>query len=362
MRLLFDGVVYGGTTATREDVVVTVTATALRVERPEGVEWWTYDELRQTRGHHHGEPVRLELGADESAPALVVEDPELVAAIRSLAVGALPAHLGGPRRVYRAIAVAAAGAVAVAGLLYFVLIPAMANAVADRVPVSWEEQLGSRMATAMAPEAARCGDPLVRETLEGIVARLQAARPASRYTYRVAVSRDAALNAFAAPGGYLVVNAGLLRHTARAEEVAGVMAHELAHVELRHGTRAILRDVPLRILLAAMGGDASGLSAVLAAAGDLGALRYRRADEAAADAEGLRMLRDAGMDPSGLAGFFRTLQREEGDGAAIPGYLSTHPRTADRLARLESADSGAPTMLPLATPQPWAALAQRCGS
>jgi predicted Zn-dependent protease len=111
------------------------------------------------------------------------------------------------------------------------------------------------------------------------------------------------------------------------DELAGVLAHEIQHVTLRHSTRALLREVPLRIAV----GDLGTVSAVTS----LGALRYRRADEAEADREGMRLLAAAGVDQSGMISFMRTLQEEHGDLPQFVRYVSSHPRTADRIAELE---------------------------
>jgi len=361
MRIVFTGVVYGGETARRETVTVTVTGSGLRLERPDGAEWWSYSDMRQTQGRLRGEPIRFER-TDMAPPAsLVIEDEDVVRSIRAVAPETAGAF-GTARPILRIALAAGGGALALGALLYVWVIPALAVSLSAKIPVHWEEQLGDRVAASLAPVAERCDDPTVREALEGIVARLQAARPDSPYRYRVAVSRGRAVNAFAAPGGFLVVNAGLLSHAARPEEVAGVMAHELAHVELRHGTQRILRAVPVQLLLGAVTGDATGLGAMLNAAGNLGSLRYQRRDESAADVEGLAMLRAARIDPAGLVDFFRTLDTAAPDPGGPLAYLSTHPETTDRIARLESLIADAPPVAPepVAVPGPWEDVATRC--
>ena len=80
------------------------------------------------------------------------------------------------------------------------------------------------------------------------------------YTFQVYVANHEMINAFAAPGGYVVVNAGLLRATSNPEELSGVLAHEIAHVTNQHGTRSALRQIPIRLILAAATGEIVGLA------------------------------------------------------------------------------------------------------
>lgn len=360
MKVLFDGVRYDGVTAAKDPVVVTVTATGLRVEGAEVTEWWPWDEVFRAPGQLKDEPVRLEWGKGEDTPALLVDDRGILAAIRDVAPDDLARHLRERHLPARLLAVLAGAAVAAAAAAYAWIIPGMATAVAAHIPVSWEEQLGQRVADAMAPAGERCPDRNVVGALEDIVRRLDAAGP-SRYTWRLAVLRSDMVNAFAAPGGYIVVTTGLLRSSTRPEQVAGVLAHEMQHVIQQHGTRGLLRAAPLKLMLAAAAGDAAGLSHVLGAAANLGVLRYARRDEAAADRGGLATLRAARVDPNGLVEFFRVLADSGSDVPAGFGALSTHPRTAARIAELEAAIAAAPVRAaPVLAGEDWRALGARC--
>jgi predicted Zn-dependent protease len=147
------------------------------------------------------------------------------------------------------------------------------------------------------------------------------------------VVRDSALNAFAAPGGFVVVNSGLVAAAKSPEELAGVLAHEIQHVTLRHSTRAVIREAPLRFALSSLSGG--GMETAAGVVGTLGALRYRRADEAEADHYGLRVMDAALIDPRGMVSFMRGLEARRGAGSRFTSYVSTHPRTADRIAALE---------------------------
>jgi predicted Zn-dependent protease len=149
------------------------------------------------------------------------------------------------------------------------------------------------------------------------------------------VIRDTLINAFAAPGGFIAVHSGLVEAATTPEEFAGVLAHEIQHVTQRHSTRGIIREVPMRLAIAAIAGG-TGIEGAANVAGSLGALRYRRADESEADREGLRLLAAAEVDPAGMVTFMRTLDRQYAGAPRIVSYLSSHPNTQERIAQLES--------------------------
>lgn len=142
---------------------------------------------------------------------------------------------------------------------------------------------------------------------------------------------DASVNAFAIPGGFIVVNAGLVHEADSADELAGVLAHEVQHVEQRHSLQILLYQLGWATLLATLLGDPSTITALLLL--EVGNLSFSRELEAQADAGGLEGLRKAGIAPDGMAAFFRKIAAE-GDGA--PAWLSTHPSTDERVATIEA--------------------------
>ncbi len=150
-----------------------------------------------------------------------------------------------------------------------------------------------------------------------------------RYRWFVADRPD--INAFAAPGGVVVVYSGLIRAAGSAEELAGVLAHEIAHAELRHTLRGVIKSLGLRALGALIIGDISG-SVFADAATRLTELRFSRDAEREADAEGLRRLVAARIDPAGMIRFYEKLAAEQR--LSPPPILSTHPATGERLESL----------------------------
>ena len=182
-----------------------------------------------------------------------------------------------------------------------------------------EERLGAQVVLLLAPEDRRIDDPNCQKAIEGIAHLLMETEQSSPYNLHIILKRDPVINAFAAPGGYIVIHDGLLRKTKSPEELAAVLAHEIQHILQRHSTRAILRELSIGMLFSALSGDAGGLHYALETVRTLGGLRFRRQDEAEADQKGLQMLQKAKIDPKGMVAFFETLEKEVGD---IPRFLS----------------------------------------
>src|SRR5216683_2500718 len=158
--------------------------------------------------------------------------------------------------------------------------------------------------------------------------------PEFRYYFKVINARD--INAFALPGGPMYVNRGMIEAARTEGEMAGVMAHELSHVALRHGTAQATKAQKYAvgagiagILGTILAGPAAGQLAQL----PIGAyfLRYSREYETEADLLGARIMANAGYDPHELANVFRTIEAQGGGGG---GFLSDHPSPAGRYARI----------------------------
>ena len=324
------GLYYDGVTPRRRVVTVRLGRDEVRVEG-EGVEefHWRYREVRIAQGEYPGEPVRLERG-ETSAIAIVVEDRRFLEAFRQFSPDSERTErpLG-----WRQIALALAALTATAVGIYVWGADAVGRAFAAAIPQSWEQRLGEAAENALAPEELRCDDPEKQAAIEAIVERIREAAPESRYDYTVTVARGP-MNAFAAPGGRIVVFDGLLKMTDSAEELAGVLAHEIQHVEQRHSTQALFRQMTMSALLSAAGGDVgewtldSGLL--------LSALAHMRSAEQSADREGLKALKAAGIDGRGMVKVFRKFAAFEGELPSAASYLMTHPASEERAAKLEA--------------------------
>jgi beta-barrel assembly-enhancing protease len=352
-----------GVTAHPESVTVTPAAHGLEIRRADNsIVVWRYVEVTQTQGDYDGEHVRLERGT-HPVEALVVADPAFLSRLHGVAPRVSQRFHNPRTRVHRpALVLGAFVAAVVLGVgIYFWGIPTAAMLAAEQVPVSWEEELGESVSKAMIGSAPECGNKDVVRVVDDIVKRLAATVPGNPYTFRVSVVRRDVMNAFAAPGGRIVVFSGLLRRTDRAEELAGVLAHEMSHVVKRHGTKALFRDVSTSIFLAAVLGDINGASAaVLDGAKTLGGLHYSRQAEEEADDDGMRMLKAAGIEPSGMVSFFEKLEKPFGREKEILKYISTHPLTGERVAKLKAAQAKRGPFVQLSTRSAWKTLASAC--
>jgi len=365
MKTVWTGYYLDGRTAARQRATIMPMQNGMRVTTESGQTLsWPYAEIRQTQGSYAGEQVRLEFG-EELPEALLVSDLSLLAALHRMAPDQTR-HLHDPsRRRLRVKLTLLAGlaVVVLVAVLYVWGIPGLARVAAPYIPVSWEERLGSAVVEELAPEERRCEDPYREQILNGLVATLTATTPDSPYQVELIVVNDAAINAFAAPGGYIVVFRGLLERTDTPEQLAGVLAHELQHILKRHTTRAILEHTSTGILLAAISGDFSGaMTYGIEGARTLGMLKYSRTHEEEADTEGMRMLIAAGIDPAEMIAFYQVLMEKTPHLSGPLAYLSTHPRTEERIQSLKAlaAQPGHPQRVKLVPDFDWHQIRALC--
>jgi predicted Zn-dependent protease len=197
------------------------------------------------------------------------------------------------------------------------------------VPASFDRQLGELAFSSAAPEGERCTRKETQAYVEGIASALTSHLHAEGVTFQLVVIDRESVNAFALPGGFVAVHMGLLEKAETGEEVAGVLAHELHHVTLRHGTTRILRQAGGWLLLQIVFGG-TDLATLARLAAGLGQLAYDRDQEREADRGGHEVLSGAGIDPRGMATFFERLGKEEGGLAGAVGLLSSHPELFER--------------------------------
>lgn len=269
---------------------------------------------------------------------MVISDQRFLSALRAKAPALVPTIHDPATRGLRVTFTVMAALVTVlaAGVLYRWGIPGLASLLTPHVPIAWEQHLGERVVAHLAPEDDRCTDPYRSQAIQSLLARLTTTVSDSPYsTIRVHIVDDPMVNAFAAPGGDVVVFRGLLEKTESPEQLAGVLAHELGHIYKRHTTRAILEQTSTSLLLAAVSGDFTGAATLaLDGARTLGTLQYSRSHEAEADADGIAMLRAARIDPQGMVEFFQLMSQDSHPDEGIFRYVSTHPTHRDRIHRL----------------------------
>ena len=210
-----------------------------------------------------------------------------------------------------------------------------------------EYQLGAMVIHQLRDQNAIIEDPEITEYLNSVSSRLATQAPDGAPHFQLFAVRDNAINAFALPGGFICINAGLIIQTHSESELAGVMAHEMAHVTQHHIARQIRAQSQQSLTTAAAmlaaillgtlgGGGGQAIEGGIAAAQGLAVqqqINFTRDNEAEADRVGIGFLSGAGFDTRAMANFFETIGRTEGlAGTYIPAMLQDHPVTSVRIA------------------------------
>jgi predicted Zn-dependent protease len=210
-----------------------------------------------------------------------------------------------------------------------------------------EKKLGKTVLLEVKKEAGFVRDLNIQAFIERVGYSIVDQVGPTPFEFKFYVINTPDVNAFSVPGGYVFVNAGLIVLTENEQELAGVLAHEIAHVTQRHVSQMIEKSKRLNIasmaamlaaMLAGRGGAASQAGAAMAT-GMAGALqlKYTREIEADADLNGLHYMIKAGYDPNGMITFFKRLQKMSLEMAPkIPTYLLDHPAIEDRISLLEN--------------------------
>ena len=232
-----------------------------------------------------------------------------------------------------------------AGLIYsiFSLKETVCETLAKQIPVSWENQFGSTILYQFTTSNKMIENPKLSEMMNKIADPILKAIPDKRFDISIYISDDPQINAFALPGGHIVFYSGLLLAARSPEEIAGVLAHETAHVTRQHGIRHLIGTAGIFIMAKALFGDIEGLLGLIINQGTfLINQKYSRDYEREADDAGWDYLVNANVDPRGMLSFFETLKahkKKSGQDTVEKisdtlSYLSTHPATAERIERL----------------------------
>ncbi len=306
-------------------------------------------------------------GDDEtrSEPArLSISEPDMIAELRR----SCPELLRRNNRTgtTRRIAWRTSMAVVALALVLFVILPRMADTLATLIPVEQETALGKSVIAQIERAlggteigALHCSNRDGQVALKKLIARLTRVQE-MEYQINVSVFDHEMINAFAAPGGQIVVMRGLLGEADGPEELAGVLAHEIGHVERRDPTRHALRAAGSAGLLSLVLGDVSG-GALAAILGEwLLRTGYSREAEAEADQFALEMLNSAGIDSGGLARFFDRIEALEDPTFELPLYFSTHPAAGFRAELAWQNAEAQQSQAPVLSDQEWEALKKIC--
>lgn len=212
------------------------------------------------------------------------------------------------------------------------------GAVANVIPISWEERAGGVIFSSIRADHKIIDDVELTSDLEKLFEPLVRVTAKSGYKFKFYIAEDDTLNAFAMPGGYIVVHSGVLLKAERLEEVLGVLAHELSHVTEKHVTKQVVSVIGIYVVFDFLLGNFFGtFAAISEGAPYLLQQGFSRAHERDADVRGLAYLREANVDPAGMVIFFERVMKEQESSELIStlekslNFLSTHPATEDRI-------------------------------
>jgi len=313
----FVGTFYDGKSANKYPVSVLPTKDHLELIFPDGRRIaWKYPTLKLSRTGSTG-PIRLERSNPNPnviPESVVIEDPHFLEAAHEVAPGALGTLWTQPHKRPLRYALMILALIALPPFIFAIwvyAIPGMTNAVADRIPAKWEEKIGQNYFEGYIKHSVKELDPEERKALDTISERLLTAVPDQPYTFRIYVHPSKMVNAFALPGGTIVVFQGLINATETPEELAGVLAHEFQHVLKRHSMRNIVRSEAINIFATIVSGNSDSLTnIILQAGGIMEFLRYSRELETQADEEGMKMMLATRIDPRGMVRVFEKLEEE----------------------------------------------------
>ncbi|MBG0791565.1 MAG: M48 family metalloprotease [Desulfovibrionaceae bacterium] len=223
----------------------------------------------------------------------------------------------------------------------------------DKLTLRDENKMGREFDQIIRSRMAMVGDTYITDYVDHIVARVVTGKRPMPYRVKSAVIANPLLNAFAIPGGFIYIFTGLIQAVDKESQLAGVIAHELAHVSQRHVVNRIEKQKRVTVLSTAgmlaglllgavTGGETaskagSALVVGAAGAGTAAMLKYSQEDEREADHVGLNSLVKAGYNPQGMPETFAIMLKNRwfDSGADMPSYLSTHPGLSDRITYLE---------------------------
>jgi Zn-dependent protease with chaperone function len=360
------GIFFDGLTAAHHDVVVELAPMTLRVHGSNGgvLAEWPYDQL-ETRSSPD-DVLRLGKAGNAMLARLEIKDPQLAAAIdeRSMPVDRTRRV---ERRLRTKVIVWSFAATASLLLVAVVGVPRIATELTPFIPYALERKLGAAVEAQArasldshhAGAAFECGiaakEQAGRAAFDKLMRQIEMAA-ALPLPLKVMVVRRRESNAITLPGGHILAFQGLVDEARTADELAGVIAHEVGHVAHRDGTRTVLQGAGLSLLFGMLLGDFVGGGAVIFAAKTILQTSYSREVEASADGYGVTLMTKVGGDPRALG---TILTRIAGTTHPGPKILADHPETRDRVAAIEAMAGSGPRR-PLLDQAEWAALKAIC--
>ncbi len=339
---MYDGQLYQAD-GDKYRVRVVADAEGLVMESPEGREHWTYSSLNMEWTGSENRMVAIHHGQD----CLYVNDPDLLNLMSPHLTSAQQSVIGkilkqskkkGVVKGLMALLLATLlllGAIACG--LFRVALWGRDTAIA-KIPVTWEQELGKQAYASMLEDTPACDSKALSTGIKTLEAKLEKSLQGTPYNLEYQVLKSQQVNAFALPGGNIGLNAELVAKAPSAEALMGVMAHEAQHVLQRHGLKGVINQLGVTLMIPLVFGDMGSVMIAVAGAGaSLINLGFSRGQESEADALGVNLLDQAGVDPRGMEQFFKWMSAEEAKKGSVPAFLSTHPLSSEREAAIHTA-------------------------
>lgn len=215
----------------------------------------------------------------------------------------------------------------------------------ENIPIEKDIEIGQRAARDVPKQMPVIENATVQPVIDRMIRNLTANGRAGNYPYSIKLVYEDSINAFAFPGGAMFINTGLIKQADNEEQVAGVLAHEVSHVALRHGMANMARAQRAQ-MAAGIGGALAGIFLGGGAAGGLAQMgvgvltqsvmmKYSRGAETEADLLGTRLMNAAGYNPIEMARFFEKLEAQAGEGSKLEEFFASHPNPGNRVKSVE---------------------------
>ena len=345
-KLQFAGSLFDGRSSQKHLVDVELTPQEIILKAPgDKPIRWAYPQLRWAADTS---PFHIEHCAegDEGLETLVVDDSDFYRSVLEIAPKSFSSRENESKFNWKLYSVGILVLIFSAYVFIKTVPSFLADQMVEKIPIEWEVTVGQSILK-MLPVAQK-PDPEVLKVLQDTVDFLKQSLPGNPYDLKVYILPVEQVNALALPGGPIVIFEGLIDKAESPEELAGVLAHEIQHILLRHSTRGILRNLAKSMLVTLFLGDVNSvMEGIVQLAGQLETLGLSREMEAEADQKGMELILAANIDPHGMIRIFKKLMQEDFSQKKLPkgkpvseendlsSYFSTHPSSQNRLARLE---------------------------
>jgi len=228
------------------------------------------------------------------------------------------------------------GIIGVLVAAYFLIVPWLSEKLASNLSVKTEEQFGDAVYDALAHPAQenKAATVILNDFFKEM-------KVTTDYNIRITVVKSEVVNAFALPGGHIVVYSALLKQLKTYPELAALLSHEFVHVNNKHSTKSIFRQLGSKVFLSLLFGKFGSVTSVMIDQADkFKSLKYSRGLEKEADMEGLIILKERKINPEGFAELFKHL-KDSGPASAMPEFLNSHPDIDSRVEYIRKASKNA---------------------